>query len=101
MLLGSRIAAGRVTEADLDAMGSVDDGLRFMDEARVAGFEPERWRESQKILDDLVGWIEIHIEQGRVLQDAELKIGLVTAITGVIHADLVITGRWTTRAQRR
>ena len=40
-----------------------------------------------------MGWIEIHIEQGRILQDAEISIGLVTAITGVIHADLVVTGR--------
>jgi hydantoinase/carbamoylase family amidase len=93
MLLGSRIAAGRVTDAALEAMHSVDNGVPFMDEARAAGFEPERWRESRQILDDLVGWIEIHIEQGRVLQDAEIQIGLVTAISGVIHADLVITGR--------
>lgn len=93
MLLGSRIAAGRVTEAELAAMSSVDDGVPFMDEARAAGFEPERWRESREILDDLVGWIEIHIEQGRLLQDAEIRIGLVTAITGVVHADLVIEGR--------
>ena len=93
MLLGSRIAAGRVTDASLAAMRSIDAGMPFMEEARAAGFEPERWRESARILDDLLGWIEIHIEQGRVLQDAEIPIGLVTAITGVIHADLVITGR--------
>ena len=70
MLLGSRIAAGRVTGAGLDAIRSIDNGIPFMDEARAAGFEPDRWRESSNILDDLVGWIEIHIEQGRVLQDA-------------------------------
>jgi hydantoinase/carbamoylase family amidase len=93
MLLGSRIAAGRVTDAELARMRSVDHGVPFADEARVAGYEPERWRESSGIVDDLVGWIEIHIEQGRVLQDAEIQIGLVTAITGVIHADFVITGR--------
>jgi len=93
MLLGSRIAAGRVTDADLAAMRSVDNGVPFMEEAQAAGFEPERWRESKEILNDLLGWIEIHIEQGRVLQDAKIQIGLVTAITGVIHADLVIAGR--------
>ncbi len=93
MLLGSRIAAGRVSDADLAAMRSVDQGAPFAEEARAAGFEPERWRESGEILDDLLGWIEIHIEQGRILQDAEISIGLVTAITGVIHADLVVTGR--------
>ena len=59
MLLGSRIAARRVTDSALAAMRSLDDGLPFMNEARAAGFEPERWRESGEILDDLVGWIEI------------------------------------------
>jgi len=93
LMLGSRIAAGLVTQRDLDAMRALDDGMSFMEQARAAGFEPERWRDSRHVLDDLAGWIEIHIEQGRVLQDAGIPIGLVTAITGYIHADLVITGR--------
>jgi hydantoinase/carbamoylase family amidase len=45
------------------------------------------------VLDDLTGWIEMHIEQARVLQDTGNRIGLVTAIAGYVHADVVVHGR--------
>ena len=56
-------------------------------------YEPERWRESIHVLDDLSGWIEMHIEQARVLQDTGNRIGVVTAIAGYVHADITVEGR--------
>ena len=71
MLLGSRIMAQRIDEEDLRSrFRSLDDGRSFWDHAREAGHRPEAWRQSKDILDDVVGWIELHIEQGRVLQDS-------------------------------
>ena len=94
MLLGSRIMAQRVSEEDLhERIRAIDDGRTFWEHAEDAGFEPSRWRESRQILDGLVGWIEMHIEQGRVLQDTGCRIGVVTAIAGYVHADLTVTGR--------
>src|SRR5436190_22040642 len=70
MLLGSRIMLQRVTEVELrDSFRGLDDGRPFWEHATDAGYEPERWRESIHVLDDLSGWIEMHIEQARVLQD--------------------------------
>ena len=94
MLLGSRIIAQRVTEEDLrDRFRAIDDGRSFWEHAEEAGYEPARWREAAHILDDLSGWIEMHIEQARVLQDTGNRIGLVTAIAGYVHADVVVHGR--------
>ena len=45
------------------------------------------------MLDDLTGWIEMHIEQARVLQDTGNRIGIVNAIAGYVHADVVVHGR--------
>ena len=45
------------------------------------------------MLDDLTGWIEMHIEQARVLQDTGNRIGIVTAIAGYVHADVTVHGR--------
>ena len=45
------------------------------------------------MLDDLSGWIEMHIEQARVLQDTGNRIGIVTAIAGYVHADVTVHGR--------
>jgi hydantoinase/carbamoylase family amidase len=94
MLLGSRITAQRVTEEELrDEFRAIDDGRSFWEHAEEAGYEPSRWRESLHILDDLTGWIELHIEQARVLQDTGNRLGVVTAIAGYIHADVVLEGR--------
>ncbi len=94
MLLGSRIVAQRVTEEELrDRFRAIDDGRTFWEHAEAAGYEPARWRESLRILDDLTGWIELHIEQARVLQDTGNRLGIVSAIAGYIHADVWIEGR--------
>jgi allantoate deiminase len=94
MLLGSRIVAQRVTEDDLrEQFRAIDDGRTFWQCAADAGYAPERWRECSHVLDDLTGWIEMHIEQARVLQDTGNRIGLVTAIAGYVHADVVVHGR--------
>jgi allantoate deiminase len=94
MLLGSRITAQRVTEEDLrEHFRAIDDGRSFWEHAEEAGYDPARWRDSIHILDDLTGWIELHIEQARVLQDTGNRIGIVTAIAGYIHADVFLEGR--------
>jgi hydantoinase/carbamoylase family amidase len=94
MLLGSRIMLQRVTEEELrETFRAIDDGRSFWEHAEEAGYEPARWRESIHVLDDLSGWIEMHIEQARVLQDTGNRIGLVHAIAGYVHADVVVTGR--------
>jgi allantoate deiminase len=94
MLLGSRIIAQRVTEDELkQKFLAIDDGRSFWEHAAAAGYSPQRWRECSHVLDDLTGWIETHIEQARVLQDTGNRIGLVTAIAGYVHADVVVHGR--------
>jgi hydantoinase/carbamoylase family amidase len=94
MLLGSRIVAQRVTEEELkETFRAIDDGRSFWEHAEAAGYEPGRWRECAHVLDDLTGWIEMHIEQARVLQDTGNRIGIVNAIAGYIHADVVVHGR--------
>jgi hydantoinase/carbamoylase family amidase len=94
MLLGSRITAQRVTDEELqEQFLAIDDGRSFWEHAEGAGYEPARWRESLGILDGLTGWIELHIEQARVLQDTGNRLGIVTAIAGYIHADVVVEGR--------
>ena len=93
MLLGSRIMLQRVTEEELKTTILAPDGTSFWDSAKAAGFEPERWQESISEIDGLTGWIEVHIEQGRVLQDTNNRIGVVHALPGYVHGDFHFTGR--------
>ena len=94
MLLGSRIMAQRVTEEQLkESIHELDTGRSFWETAVAAGYPVERWRESAQILDSLIGWIEPHIEQARVLQDTGNRVGIVNAIAGYVHADMHVHGR--------
>lgn len=94
MLLGSRVMAGHITEEELrNGVVSSDDGEAFWTHAERAGHHPERWRESTRMLDDTIGWIELHIEQGRTLQDTGIQIGVVDTIAGYVHAEVSFEGR--------
>ena len=93
LLLGSRLATGRIDERELRAgIRALDDGRPFFDHAREAGLEPERTSEATGALANLTAWIELHIEQGRVLEDAGEQLGVVEAIAGYVHADIEILG---------
>ena len=78
--LGSRAFGGKLTAEDIDAASSRDD-RPLRDVIAAAGLsdrpllqlDPERH----------AAYLEAHIEQGRVLDDAGEKIGVVTRIVGI------------------
>jgi hydantoinase/carbamoylase family amidase len=75
-MLGSRAFVG---DADLE-----DWRDRGLPEAmREAGFEFERLPEAREI-DSVGAYLELHIEQGPVLEAAGVDVGIVTAITGIL-----------------
>ncbi|MET3896793.1 N-carbamoyl-L-amino-acid hydrolase [Devosia sp. UYZn731] len=43
--------------------------------------------------NDIKAFLELHIEQGPVLQDEYLDIGVVTAIAGITRIEIIVTGR--------
>ncbi|HEV7344850.1 MAG TPA: Zn-dependent hydrolase [Devosia sp.] len=43
--------------------------------------------------DDIRAFLELHIEQGPVLQEEKLDIGVVTAIAGITRIEIVVEGR--------
>jgi allantoate deiminase len=92
MLLGSRIVLGAVSDEELASYRD-EHGIAFLEAAASAGYRPDEIARAGEILDGLVGWIELHIEQGRVLQDTGGRLGVVDAIAGYVHADVTVRGR--------
>jgi allantoate deiminase len=75
-MLGSRAFCG---DCDLD-----DWGRRGVAEAMAAaGFDFARLAEARRI-DEIGAYLELHIEQGPVLEQAGVDLGVVTAITGML-----------------
>jgi allantoate deiminase len=79
-LLGSRAVAGAFDEHALDAADAAGVTLR----AAIAAFglDPAMIHRAARRLGDILAYVELHIEQGPVLEAENLPIGVVTAISG-------------------
>jgi beta-ureidopropionase / N-carbamoyl-L-amino-acid hydrolase len=90
--LGSSALAGRFDPAVLDSRDQ--DGISMRDAMRTAGFEPDTKKIAAAALDarDLLGFVEVHIEQGPALLEADQALGVVTSIAGSIRSVVSITG---------
>jgi N-carbamoyl-L-amino-acid hydrolase len=67
-------------------------GLTIADGIRRIGGDPDRLAEVQRRPGDIAAFIELHIEQGAVLDDENLDIGVVTGIVGIQWWDVTIEG---------
>ena len=88
--LGSRLMAGTLTPDAADALRG-SDGRTLLETRTAAGFTGNLAdvRLSQGHYD---AWVELHIEQGPLLEKADLPIGVVTAIAGPSSYRFVIEG---------
>jgi allantoate deiminase len=89
-LWGSRAVAGAFGAGEPERLLDAD-GVSIAEAMRGAGLEPKRIREA--VRNDLGSWIELHIEQGPVLEEAGLAVGVVDAITGIRHYVVRLDGR--------
>jgi len=89
--LGSRAAAGVFDPADLERAD--DAGITMADAIRDFGGDPARLDSCRFNAGDLLGYIEAHIEQGPVLEEKNLAVGLVTAIAGQTRARIEFHGK--------
>ena len=78
--LGSRAFAGSFNPADLERMDP--QGVTLAEAIRAFGGDPERLADDRRQGGDLLGYCEVHIEQGPVLQEIGLPVGVVSAIAG-------------------
>jgi allantoate deiminase len=87
---GSRAITGVIAADEPERLEDFD-GVPMADAMRTAGLDPERIPEAKR--DDLDTWIELHIEQGPVLEEEGLPVGVVDAITGIRHYVVELVGR--------
>ncbi len=80
---GSRGALGALRAEELD-IKRMDSGRSLADHMREEGFSPEFARAGQQVLGphNVAAYLEVHIEQGPVLDSDEIPIGIVTGIPG-------------------
>ncbi len=86
---GSRAITGRIAPGDAEAMqGYADETMA--DAMTAIGLDPGRIPEARR--DDIEAFVELHIEQGPILEHADLPVAVVDAITGIRHYNITLTG---------
>ncbi len=88
--LGSRAMAGTFDRALLDRLDRA--GVSVADAIRSFGLDPARI-ENAELDADTAAYLEIHIEQGPVLEKACLALGAVEAIAGQTRAGVTFLGK--------
>lgn len=89
-LVGSLALTGRLEADTLDVIS--DSGLSIRDGLAAIGGDPSAPNRDALADGDLAGFIELHIEQGAILDREELDIGIVEGIVGIEWWDIAVTG---------
>ena len=89
--VGSRAAAGALSRDDLDVLRD-RAGVSMAEALRGAGFDPDRLAEAELDPAGVHALVELHIEQGAVLEASGDEIGVVTAIAAPHDFTLVLRG---------
>ncbi|MCX5581638.1 Zn-dependent hydrolase [Kaistia terrae] len=88
--IGSRAICGKLKADQLDR-AAPESGEILRDAIDRMGGDAAYLDEAQR--GDIAAYLEMHIEQGPVLEDERLDIGIVTAIAGITRLEIVIEGR--------
>jgi beta-ureidopropionase / N-carbamoyl-L-amino-acid hydrolase len=65
-------------------------GEKLLDALRRVGGDPDRLDQARR--DDILAFLELHIEQGIVLESRSLDVGIVTSIVGVRRIEVMFQG---------
>jgi allantoate deiminase len=89
-LSGSRTVAGTI---DLDVLSVTDaEGTSLRDALVHFGCDPAAIAGEARRKEDVLAFVEVHIEQGPVLEAEDLPVGTVTAINGASRFSIVLEG---------
>lgn len=87
---GTRAILGLIEADELERLRD-EQGMSIAQALQAAGLAPERYREA--IRHDLDAFLELHIEQGRILFEEKIELGIVQAIVGLQQSQITVRGR--------
>jgi allantoate deiminase len=88
--LGSRALAGTLDDETLDL--NDPEGVSVREAIGDFGGDPDNLDSAKRDPESLLGYCEVHIEQGPRLEDADLPVGIVTGITSQSRVSLTFKG---------
>jgi len=91
-LLGSSAVAG-THSIEADRSRSDSNGIRMEDALRRCGVEIDRFPEAERERENAAAYLELHIEQGPVLENMGLPLGVVLGTKGVERHAITFHGQ--------
>jgi N-carbamoyl-L-amino-acid hydrolase len=88
--IGSIALARGLTEKDLSQVSNSGKSIR--EGIKLIGGDPDRLSGVVRKKGDLAAYVELHIEQGGILQSEKIDIGVVEGIVGVYWWDVTVEG---------
>ena len=89
-LIGSRAMDGELTERELDLVSR--SGKTIREGIRVIGGDPTKLATVKREKGSITAYLELHIEQGGILEKEKVDIGVVEGIVGINWWDVTIEG---------
>ena len=89
-LTSSRALAGTLPPGDLEARD--ENAVSIRSALLEQGFDPAGMPALRRDPGSVIGYVEVHIEQGPVLEAENLPVGIVTAINGATRLALTVKG---------
>ncbi|MGP9766472.1 Zn-dependent hydrolase [Halomonas sp. AOP13-D3-9] len=90
-LLGSRLLTGQVTQQDLHELKD-QNGISVAQAMLDFGLDPSRSGEVALSANALYAFLELHIEQGPILEQNQEDIGLVTEVVSLSQIEVTVAG---------
>ncbi len=90
-MFGSQAFAGMITPETLDTAADMD-GVKLADVMKEQGMDPWLALEARRDPATVAGYLELHIEQGPVLDAVGESLGVVEAITGLFKWSVTMRG---------
>src|SRR6202162_2976258 len=92
-LFGSSAAAGSMADQDELRQRRDANGIALPDALRDHGVDLDRALQARKQLESAVAYLELHIEQGPVLESMDLPLGVVLGTFGVERHQITWRGQ--------
>jgi allantoate deiminase len=89
-MIGSRALAGRLSPEELKHED--ESGISIAGAMRDYGLDPGRIGEASRPEGSVAAYVELHIEQGKVLENEGLPVGVVTGIAAPVWRKFAFTG---------
>jgi N-carbamoyl-L-amino-acid hydrolase len=88
--IGSKAMVGDITNDGLNQKSQI--GLTMADGIKAIGGNPENIQSCIRKKGDIHAWVELHIEQGGILEKEKIQIGVVEGIVGIVHWEVTVEG---------